>query len=168
MSFGHKAPCVCFLEFFLFDLSEPNFSPNLWTFFQLFNAANWCKELTIFTWINYFSIPSISFSDISLVAYAKLAQKGKCWIWNQRSRGSVLTGFFFVCTYSFSAKFELQGIVYFIFLLISKEILANEWLKINHTRLVVKPLMSILVLLPISSILWQSRSLQSRWLESRL
>ena len=31
-------------------------------FFQLFNAADWCKELTIFTRIDYFPIPSISCS----------------------------------------------------------------------------------------------------------
>ena len=62
MSFGHKMPCVWFLEFFLFYLSVPNFSLNLWTFFQLFNAADWCKELTIFTRNDYFSIPSISCS----------------------------------------------------------------------------------------------------------
>ena len=67
MSFGHKTPCVWFLEFFLFYLSAPNFSPNLWTFLQLFNAADWCKELTIFTRIDYFSIPSISYSDSNVV-----------------------------------------------------------------------------------------------------
>ena len=31
-------------------------------FFQLLYAANWCKELTIFMRIDYFSIPSISSS----------------------------------------------------------------------------------------------------------
>ena len=46
----------------------PNFSLNLLTFFQLFNAANWCKELTIFTRIDYFSIPLISCSvDFSFI-----------------------------------------------------------------------------------------------------
>ena len=57
------------LEFFLFYLSAPNFCLNLFMFFQLFSAADWCKELTIFTRIDYFSIPSISCSGYALEFY---------------------------------------------------------------------------------------------------
>ena len=60
-------PALCMIFGIFFILSAPNFSPNLWTFFQLFNAADWCKQLTIFMRIDYFSIPSISCSGFANV-----------------------------------------------------------------------------------------------------
>ena len=58
--------CVWFLEILQFHLSACNFSPNLWTFFHLFNAANLCKELTIFQF-NWYPLLG-NFSILSICA----------------------------------------------------------------------------------------------------
>ena len=55
----------------------------VWTFgrfFQLFNAADWCKELTIFTGIDYFSIPSISSSG-TLKSTCQYVSMHIVWCW---------------------------------------------------------------------------------------
>ena len=50
--------CVWFLEILQFRLSACNFSLNLWTFLQLFNAANWCKRSDYF-YANWLFLNSI-------------------------------------------------------------------------------------------------------------